>query len=611
MDDSEEGGSSPESQALVLHPTMERRAARRTAFKRPNYRRRVRTRATPAVRMAFVFIAGGALLLASFVIIPGMEESLGWDLGGGGAAAGDRRRLSSGSSCVQLAFEKAVSDPVAFIVYFFGLSLLFIGLAIVTDDYFVPALVVISAKLELSEDVAGATFMAAGSSAPELFTSLADTLFTEESNIGIGTIVGSAVFNILVIIACAGAFAPEVLFIDWRPMTRDISFYCGSILALFIFTYWDDSCGVVTPAEGFGMFAMYFLYVGFMVFNESFMDLCNDPTTAATASGDQAQQDSQDKNDRDADANLGPPPTARPQGSVSLGGIGFGKSRGDEEAADDGDAEEEEEGGCLDSVINMMSVPWNVAFELTIPDVNSEELKEDLDEAMAQYEANDDPSLQEQLSKRSETARRELEKKEQGYTVAFTISILWIGTIAALMVLLAERCGCIIGIPAPIMGVTVLAAGTSIPDALGSIIAAKSRQGDMAVANAIGSNVFDILIGLGLPYGIYGVTESAADAYGGYVVELNGIIAQMVILFLTVLATFALFMFFKWRLTNGLGYSMLVIYAAFCVYSVITAKNPRWYSDKKTICTPPCLKTNIKDILKCKRGGFGLTKTKY
>ena len=49
---------------------------------------------------------------------------------------------------------------------------MFTGLAIVCDDYFVPSLGQICEKLGFSEDVAGATFMAAGSSAPELFTSI-------------------------------------------------------------------------------------------------------------------------------------------------------------------------------------------------------------------------------------------------------------------------------------------------------------------------------------------------------------------------------------------------------------------------------------------------------
>lgn len=45
-----------------------------------------------------------------------------------------------------------------------------------------------------------------------------------------------------------------------------------------------------------------------------------------------------------------------------------------------------------------------------------------------------------------------------------------------------------------------LLVGTSIPDALSSVLVARDGKGDMAVSNAIGSNVFDILLGLGFPW---------------------------------------------------------------------------------------------------------------
>lgn len=51
--------------------------------------------------------------------------------------------------------------------------------------------------LALSDDVAGATLMAAGASAPELITTVVST-FTH-SAIGMGTIVGSEIFNQLII----------------------------------------------------------------------------------------------------------------------------------------------------------------------------------------------------------------------------------------------------------------------------------------------------------------------------------------------------------------------------------------------------------------------------
>ena len=46
------------------------------------------------------------------------------------------------------------------------------AIAIVCDDHFVPCLEVISDKMKLRSDVAGATFMAFGSSTPELFASI-------------------------------------------------------------------------------------------------------------------------------------------------------------------------------------------------------------------------------------------------------------------------------------------------------------------------------------------------------------------------------------------------------------------------------------------------------
>jgi Ca2+/Na+ antiporter len=116
-------------------------------------------------------------------------------------------------------------------LYIGGVLFMFCGLAIIADEFFVPALDLIATTwgtgivlivivavfskwplywtylfvyhlLELSDDVSGATLMAAGGSAPELFTSLVATFL--RSDIGFGAIVGSAVFNVLFVIGvCA------------------------------------------------------------------------------------------------------------------------------------------------------------------------------------------------------------------------------------------------------------------------------------------------------------------------------------------------------------------------------------------------------------------------
>ncbi|POI19867.1 hypothetical protein CIB84_016388 [Bambusicola thoracicus] len=67
------------------------------------------------------------------------------------------------------------------------------------------------------------------------------------------------------------------------------------------------------------------------------------------------------------------------------------------------------------------------------------------------------------------------------------------------------------------MGITFLAAGTSVPDCMASLIVARQGLGDMAVSNTIGSNVFDILVGLGVPWGL----QTMAIDYGSTVCILN------------------------------------------------------------------------------------------
>ena len=58
---------------------------------------------------------------------------------------------------------------------------MFYGIGLVCDDFFVPALEEMSERWQITEDVAGATFMAAGGSAPEFFTSLVGVNVTKVS----------------------------------------------------------------------------------------------------------------------------------------------------------------------------------------------------------------------------------------------------------------------------------------------------------------------------------------------------------------------------------------------------------------------------------------------
>lgn len=50
------------------------------------------------------------------------------------------------------------------------------------------------------------------------------------------------------------------------------------------------------------------------------------------------------------------------------------------------------------------------------------------------------------------------------------------------------------------MNLTILSAGTSIPEAVSSVIMTSRGYGSMGISNSIGSNIFNILLCLGLPW---------------------------------------------------------------------------------------------------------------
>ena len=64
---------------------------------------------------------------------------------------------------------------------------------------------------------------------------------------------------------------------------------------------------------------------------------------------------------------------------------------------------------------------------------------------------------------------------DRWYMVTFAMAIVWIAAFSYIMVWMVAVIGFTFGIPDSIMGITFLAAGTSVPDAMASVMVA--RQG--------------------------------------------------------------------------------------------------------------------------------------
>ncbi|CAL8255243.1 unnamed protein product [Lota lota] len=505
---------------------------------------------------------------------------------------------------------------------------MFYALALVCDDYFVPSLEKLCERLNLSEDVAGATFMAAGSSAPELFTSVIGVFITK-GDVGVGTIVGSAVFNILCIIGVCGIFAGQVVRLTRWPLLRDSTYYTLSISALIVFIY-DEK---VVWWEALTLILMYFVYILIMKMNSHIVrflerrnkssnlrngaasnteleDSCDatavllkkanhhrkqsvlmvdellsayphqlsfseagmrimitshfSPRTRLTMASrmliTERQRLINARTFTNGETDAAGKATGRRGQENGVGGANAdrapGRRRDDQEAGNEtenednenneNDEEEVEEvdgegpfvpfqcpGGVCNKVKWLLAWPLCLVLYFTVPNCSTP-------------------------------------RWENWFMLSFTASTLWIACYSYVMVWMVTVIGFTLGIPDVIMGITFLAAGTSVPDCMASLIVARQGMGDMAVSNSIGSNVFDILVGLGLPWAL----KTLAINYGSSI-KLNskGLIISVGLLLASVFITVMGVHLNNWKLDRRLGIISIMLYSVFVCFSCLIEYN--------------------------------------
>merc|ERR1740117_1594452 len=591
---------------------------------------------------------------------------------GGDITETAQRRLTSVEAEKSYGIFQEEADPMwTLVLYIFGILYLFLALAIVCDEYFVPALEEMSGEnqMNLSRDVAGATLMAAGGSAPELFTSLFGTF--SESSVGFGTIVGSAVFNVLFVIGMCAIFSSGELKLTSWPLARDASYYCLSLLVLALFF------GVLTPNdikvyEAAILFAMYFGYVAVMAYNEKLnvllwggrkdkvvpeKDEGETKKDAAAASDEPPRQvirvrrgSMMDEanglihNKEKLNVSMNSPFTFRAgilqmmvgQSAADLAGAYAvtqikGTLRETFEAIDDSqnddgqiDAKELEmllvkvsgapvsqkvvddtlkkldtngDGTiCLDEfkvwyVGSTHMVKKQIHAHFTDMDIEGSGLMKKSDtihmlermhvediakaEKMAHAEASWTERIHEQIlflitfplmiTMYCTIPDVRNPKYKDWFVTAFVMAIMWIGIYSYFMVAWITLTGNTFSIPVQVMGLTFLAAGTSIPDLLSSVIVAKKGLGDMAVSSSIGSNFFDVLVGLPLPWLVYGIykTISTDGEVDGVLVVADSLFVSLIILFAMILSVIAIIHLSGWVMTKPLGGAMFLLYIAF------------------------------------------------
>ena len=139
----------------------------------------------------------------------------------------------------------------------------------VCHSYLLPALDRICVGMNISTDVAGATFLAMASSFPEMFVNVIGTFLTE-SDLGVGTVVGSAVFDTFATPACGALTALHAIPLEWRILSRDCIMYVISVGVLVIIM-WD---GLIVWYEATVLLVLFVIYVVLLFCGKKFMLCC-------------------------------------------------------------------------------------------------------------------------------------------------------------------------------------------------------------------------------------------------------------------------------------------------------------------------------------------------
>uniref|UniRef100_A0A671U398 Solute carrier family 24 member 4 n=1 Tax=Sparus aurata TaxID=8175 RepID=A0A671U398_SPAAU len=490
---------------------------------------------------------------------------------------------------------------------------MFLALAIVCDEYFVTSLEKICEKLDLSEDVAGATFMAAGSSAPELFASVIGVFITH-GDVGVGTIVGSAVFNILCIIGVCGIFAGQVVILTWWAVFRDSFYYILSVLALIAFIY-DEKIVCFCVSDFCIMFHLFARFNSSM--QRFFMGKSKKNVANGNAAASSEMEDGNTSYDYVWDDDPSSPliSTVKPTKAYSRGSVVMV----DEIMNASPSKFRFPEAGLRVMVTSHFGpkTRLRMASRLIITERQklvqaANGMETQVIDGKVEIENGNVPEDKPKESEQSDSIspfhvprRSSLcsctsaaggigskvkwliswplllllffsipncakARWEKFFMASFILSTVWIAVFSYFMVWMVTIIGYTLGIPDVIMGITFLAAGTSVPDCIASLIVARQGLGDMAVSNTIGSNVFDILVGLGVPWAL----QTMCVDYGSVVmINSRGLLYSVVLLLGSVALTVLGIHLNKWRLDLKLGLYVLVLYAIFLCFSVMIEYN--------------------------------------
>ncbi|XP_071845465.1 sodium/potassium/calcium exchanger 5-like [Apostichopus japonicus] len=382
--------------------------------------------------------------------------------------------------------------------------------------YFVPSTEMLGQQMDLRPDVAGATFMAAGSSAPEFFTAVIGT-FVSMDDTGIGAIIGSAAFNIFVITAICCFFTCQPVVLTRWPFFRDIIVYVISIILLSIALV-DDR---VEWWEGLILSFGYVFYIGIMYFNSQLSAKSEEFILNLKTKFAEVEADTEVETTKDGYG------TVDHQPQVTAGDGEFKERIPSWRTEPPSQSVFAPPDGLPWIVVWFFGLPVIFLFFITIPDCRK-------------------PGWQQSL-----------------YLVTFIMSAVWLAITTYVLYWMIAVIGYTLNVPDTVMGLSFLAAGTSLPDTVASMLVARDGFGNMAMANIFGSNIFEVFACLGFLWFI------AALANGPVIIASSAMAFDSASLILMVVFIVFIIYLNNWTLNVKTGIFCVLSYIFYLSLSIL------------------------------------------
>jgi len=394
----------------------------------------------------------------------------------------------------------------------------------ICDQYLVNSLEVIAEVLQLPEDVAGVTLLALGGSLPELAIHIFATV--EGNEIGIGTIVGSAIFNMTLGVAVVCFLTPRGQFVRRRAVLRDLIAYLLGLAVVLVFR-WN---GNINLSEASSMIGLYFLFIAFLFVFRTYFDA--EPLEYKGHEGEPVIEEKGKRHSEtllDRESLLGSK-SEKDETKESL--LGAKSEDGNEPSTVRSDNSgppreatwKEKTWELLNAFNDFIYTPSGWIFSWTVPD----------------------------SSKRRNLA-----------PLTFLLSMLYVFAISFGLMSLVQWMGCQIQIEESFSGLVILAFGASLPDLITMGTAAHRGHGAMAMSGLVGSNVFDILMGLGLPWLIYVLM------YGGLNIQSLRVLKGVYFCVAAVIALFISLLYTKMELKKIVCVLPVLLYVAYIPVEIV------------------------------------------